>query len=142
MFQKELARRIAAPPGSRDYGRVSVLAQYAARLRTVARVNRDQFIPAPSVDSEVIELDFSAPPEFPARSESVFFDVVKAAFGKRRKMLKNSLAASELGLDARQVDAALDRAGIAPTRRAETLSLAEFAALSDAVMDEAKSDVI
>lgn len=133
MFQKELADRITSMPGSREYGRISVLAQYAATIKTIAHMGRDQFIPRPAVDSVVLEIAFRQAPAYPAKSEELFFEVVKAAFGQRRKTLKNSLAGSSLALSANDIETALKNAGIEPKRRAETLSLEEFAALSDAV---------
>ena len=133
MFQKELADRITSLPGSREYGRISVLAQYAATIKTIASIGRDQFIPRPAVDSVVVEISFNPSPAYPAKSEELFFEVVKAAFGQRRKTLKNSLAGSSLGLSSGDIETALKNAGIDPSRRAETLSLAEFAALSDSV---------
>jgi 16S rRNA (adenine1518-N6/adenine1519-N6)-dimethyltransferase len=133
MFQKELAERIVAPPGCKEYGRLSVVLQYCADIRTVAEVGSGLFYPRPKVDSEVIEIRFKEKPDAPADDESFLFDVIKAAFGKRRKTLRNSLGGSELTIDVAGITAALEDAGIDPVRRAETLTVSEFVALSNAL---------
>ncbi|MEW6672871.1 MAG: 16S rRNA (adenine(1518)-N(6)/adenine(1519)-N(6))-dimethyltransferase RsmA [Thermodesulfobacteriota bacterium] len=131
MFQKELALRIMAPPGTRDYGRLSVLLQYCAEVRRIADVKAGLFYPRPKVDSEVLAVDFKEAPEFPADDEAFFIKVVKAAFSKRRKTLKNALAGSDLALEAGIAEQTLKAAGIEPARRAETLSVEEFVRLSN-----------
>jgi len=88
MFQKELAQRITASPGCKDYSRLSVMLQYCAEIKSVATVKADLFFPKPKVDSEVLEIKFKDKPDFPAGDELFFFEVIKAAFGKRRKPLK------------------------------------------------------
>lgn len=133
MFQKEMARRITSPPGNRDYGRLSVLLQYCARIRRIADVKASLFYPKPKVDSEVLGIDFPDSPMFRVDDEIFFFKVVKAAFSKRRKTLKNSLVGSELALDAKFVERILKDAAIDPLRRAETLSVEEFVRLSNAL---------
>ena len=135
MFQKELAERIVAPPGAKDYGRLSAVIQYCAEIRTIARIGSGQFFPKPAVDSEVIEIDFSGKPDHPARDEAFLFDVIKAAFGKRRKNLKNSLTSSQLGIEQDQMLIALDKASIDYHRRAETLTILEFVTLSNHLLD-------
>jgi len=129
MFQKELARRLIAPPGSKTYGRISVMIQYCASVRTVATIPSTVFFPKPQVDSAVIELDFK---KINRRTgdDAHLFSVIKAAFSKRRKTLKNALTASELQLDPAIIQNALDAAGIDGQRRAETLSVSEFVNLS------------
>jgi len=133
MFQKELARRIMSPPGTRDYGRLSVLLQYCAEIKRIADVKAALFYPKPKVDSEVLAVNFKAAPEITADNEVFFFRVVKAAFSKRRKTLKNALAGSDLALAAADVDLILKRVTIEPSRRAETLNVAEFVRLSNAL---------
>ena len=121
MFQKELARRLIAPPGSKTYGRISVMIQYCASVRTIATIPSTVFFPKPQVDSAVIEIDF-AENDRHSGDDAHLFSVVKAAFSKRRKTLKNALVASELQLDPGIIQTALDAAGIDGQRRAETLS--------------------
>ena len=133
MFQKELAERISAAPDSKDYGRLSVMLRYCANTRILTEVSASSFFPRPKVDSTVLEVDFLEPLPFPAKNETFLFQTIKAAFGKRRKTLKNALTQSQLPLDAAGVAQGLENAGIDPARRAETLSVEEFARLSDAL---------
>ncbi len=133
MFQKELAQRIAATHGGKEYGRISAMLQYCAAIRTLARVEAHQFFPKPKVDSSILEIRFKEVIPEPADDEALLFRLIKAAFGKRRKTLKNALTGSELGITAAQALDLLDRTGIAPERRAETLAVSEFVALSNAL---------
>jgi 16S rRNA (adenine1518-N6/adenine1519-N6)-dimethyltransferase len=130
MFQLELAQRLMASPGGKDYGRLSVMVQYCAKIHSVTRVSANQFTPRPKVDSAVLEVNFKNSLQLSAEDEAFFFRVVKAAFGRRRKMLKNSLVGSELGIEAGGVRQALENARIESSRRAETLDISEFLALS------------
>ena len=134
MFQLELAQRLTASPGGRDYGRLSVMVQYCAKIRSIARVSANQFTPRPKVDSAVLEIDFNNSDPLSTDDEAFFFRVIKAAFGRRRKMLKNSLAGSDLGIDAEGARQALEHARIDSSRRAETLDVSEFLALSASLM--------
>ncbi len=133
MFQTEMARRLAAGPGTKVYGRLSVMLAYCAAVRSVARIPARAFYPRPRVDSEVLSIDVHGTPPVPADDEDFRFEVVKAAFGKRRKTLKNALSGSELRLDAAGAEASLIEAEILPTRRAETLTVAELVRLSRTV---------
>ena len=133
MFQKELSERICAKPGCKDYGRISVMLRYCADIGKIADVKASLFFPKPKIDSQIIEIRFKESPDFPADNEKFLFSVIKAAFGKRRKTLKNSLSGSELGIDAQTAVSALNRAGIDPARRAETLTVEEFVKLSNAI---------
>ena len=130
MFQKELAQRIAAGPGGRDYGRITAMLRYCADIKTMVTVKANAFYPPPKVDSAVVEIKFKSTTGYPPHSESMLFTVIKASFGNRRKTLKNALKASGLGLDARAVEEVLSLAGVDPTRRAETLEPEEFVALT------------
>jgi 16S rRNA (adenine1518-N6/adenine1519-N6)-dimethyltransferase len=132
MFQKEVAERLVAGPGTKRYGRLSVLIQYCANVRPLVSVAASAFFPKPKVDSQVLRIEFLHPVPFHASNERLLFQVVGAAFGKRRKTLKNALSASSLGFGDERVLAALQVAGIDPRRRAETLSVQEFVALSNA----------
>jgi len=131
MFQKELAQRIVAQPGGRDYGRIGVMLQYCAAVKTIVDVKAAHFFPRPQIDSTVLEVRFGANRENLAVDETLLFQVIKAAFSKRRKTLKNALAGSELPINAHQAETTLQQSGIDPIRRAETLSVSEFVALSD-----------
>jgi 16S rRNA (adenine1518-N6/adenine1519-N6)-dimethyltransferase len=133
MLQKEMAQRVCAGPGSKTYGRLSVMLQYCAGVRSLMQVKASQFFPAPKVDSTVIGIRFTAPPPFPAHDEALLFRVIKAAFGKRRKTLRNALAQSDLALAPTTCETLLAKAGIDPTRRAETLTVEDFVRLSNTV---------
>ena len=131
MIQKELSQRITAQPGCKDYGRLSVMLGYCANINKIADVKASVFFPKPKVDSEVLELRFKKRLEYPANDEIYFFSVIKAAFGNRRKILKNALAASALNIDANTAQNILEKSGIDPVRRAETLTIEEFVKLSN-----------
>jgi len=131
MFQKELAERLAAAPGNKAYGRITAMLAYCAEIKTVATIKARMFYPRPKVDSEVLEIRFREKIERPANDEALMFRVIKAAFGKRRKTLKNALRQSQLGLDTETVENALAAAAIVPVRRAETLTAGEFVSLSN-----------
>lgn len=130
MLQKELTRRLTADPGGRAYSRLSVMLNYCAEVKTIARVRGSLFFPKAMVDSEVIEVSFSKKALLNPDDEDFFFRVVKAAFSQRRKMLKNALTGSELQIDAKTVRRIFEKAAIDPARRAETLTVAEFIRLS------------
>ncbi|HYB40424.1 MAG TPA: 16S rRNA (adenine(1518)-N(6)/adenine(1519)-N(6))-dimethyltransferase RsmA, partial [Candidatus Methylomirabilis sp.] len=132
MLQKEVAERIAAPPGSRSYGSLSVLTQMACAVELAFPVPPGAFSPPPQVDSAVIHLRPLSSPPVPIADRARFRSVVLAAFGQRRKSLANALSAG-LGLSVERARAAAALVGIDPGRRAETLSLAEFARLAGAV---------
>lgn len=134
MLQKEVAERLAASPGAKTYGRLSVLLQYCADVCPIARVSATAFHPKPKVDSTVLHISFLDAPPFAVDDEAFLFGVVAAAFGQRRKMLKNALLNSRLGLPERKLAAALGEAKIDPQRRAETLSVHDFVRLSNALM--------
>jgi len=129
MLQREVAERITAPPGTKVRGRLSVLIQYCASVRMLMDVPASSFYPRPQVDSRVIEITFQETFPLDPESENGFFRVVGAAFGKRRKTLKNALSGGIPTLTPGAAEAALIRAGIDPRRRAETLSVAEFLSL-------------
>jgi len=131
MLQREMATRLVARPGGADYGVTSVLLQTYADVRIAFGVSRRSFLPRPDVDSAVVDVRWSAGPRVDVGDAGLFRDVVRAAFGQRRKMLRNALA--ELAAArATTATAALERAGIAPTARAETLDLDAFGRLARA----------
>jgi len=135
MFQKELAERITARPGCRDYGRLSVMLGYCAEIETLAQMKSSQFYPRPEVDSTVLKIIFRNRFENRAEREAFLFRVIKAAFGKRRKTLRNSLAGHWPSIDAKKAGECLENVGIDPTRRAETLSVSEFVKLSNGLIE-------
>lgn len=131
MLQREVAERVAAAPGSRDYGSLSVLTQMACEVRLTMLVPPGAFRPPPKVESAVIHLRARPHPAEDVADPRRFEMVVRAAFSQRRKTLANALSAG-LRLPGDTVRHALAEAGIDPLRRAETLSLAEFARLAAA----------
>jgi 16S rRNA (adenine1518-N6/adenine1519-N6)-dimethyltransferase len=133
MLQKEMAQRICAGPGSKDYGRLSVMLGYCAHTQVLMQVRAPVFFPAPKVDSSVVSIRFASPPPFSADDEALLFRVVKAAFGKRRKTLRNALSQSDLNLKPSICEHLLDKAQIDPMRRAERLSVEEFVRLSNVI---------
>jgi 16S rRNA (adenine1518-N6/adenine1519-N6)-dimethyltransferase len=135
MFQKELARRITAEPGSKDYGRLTVMLRYCTEIKKIASVDALLFFPAPQVASEVLEIKFVSDQKYPEHDEVLLFKVIKAAFGNRRKTLRNALGASELQISPQTALDALNSAGIEPGRRAETLTVREFIALQNSLTD-------
>lgn len=142
LVQQEVARRMTARHDTEDYGAMSVFAQYHAHVELVCTVPPTVFLPQPDVSSAVIAFTPVMPGTVPVRDEARFFHIVRAAFGQRRKTLLNALmrapASFDLGFgmeDREKVEVLLERAGIAPTRRGETLSLVEFARLADTSLD-------
>ncbi|ARC89181.1 16S rRNA (adenine(1518)-N(6)/adenine(1519)-N(6))-dimethyltransferase RsmA [Rhodovulum sp. MB263] len=127
MFQKEVAERIVAEPGSKAYGRLALLAQWRAEARIALRLPPEAFTPPPKVSSAVVHLTALPRPRFEA-DPAVLERVVAAAFGQRRKMLRSSLK----GL-APDIEDLLRQAGIAPTERAEQIPLEGFCALARAL---------
>jgi len=130
MLQREVAERVAAPPGGKIYGSLSVLTQLYCDVRVALRVPPGAFRPAPKVDSAVLHLRVLGAPRVPLADERRFHAVVRAAFGQRRKMLANALAAG-LGLPIEAVRRAATTAGVDPARRAESLSILELAKVAD-----------
>lgn len=122
--QLEVARRITAEPGEMSLLAVSV--QFYGRPRIVARIKAGAFYPSPQVDSAVVRIDLHRHPVVEVDDASSFFEVVRAGFAQRRKQLRNALAAG-LTLPASEVAQVLNRAGVNPKRRAQTLSLEEWA---------------
>ena len=131
MVQREVAERIAAPPGKMSY--LSVFVQYHARVRVAFRVPPEAFEPEPAVESAVIVVEpFDAEDRLSAEEEDQLWRLVQAAFRERRKMLHNVLA-RQLPFDAARVAAALETAGIAADRRPQTVAVGEWLALKDAL---------
>ena len=137
MVQKEVAERMNAQPGGKDFGALSVAVQFYCDTEIVAKVPRHLFVPQPNVDSIVIALRVRPERKYRVDNEDLFFKVAKAAFGQRRKTLLNSIA-SMGNLTKDMVKEALEEAGIDPKRRGETLSLDEFANLSNVIGNKLK----
>ena len=135
MMQKEVGDRIAAEPGTRLSGAITYPVCYHARVSKVADAPRECFYPAPKVDSVVLRLDILEEPAVQTRDADFMIKCVKAGFSQRRKTLLNSLASME-GMDKDRVNRALERADIDKSRRAETLTLDEFAKLADILQEE------
>lgn len=132
MMQKEVGDRIAAQPGTKLAGAITYSVHYYADVTEITDVGRECFYPAPKVDSVVLRLDLLGERPVSVRDEELFFRCIKAGFSQRRKTLLNSL--SSLGdYDKKTIAEALDESGIAHERRAESLSMEEFAALADSL---------
>ncbi|MEC0094144.1 16S rRNA (adenine(1518)-N(6)/adenine(1519)-N(6))-dimethyltransferase RsmA [Paenibacillus macquariensis] len=136
MIQKEVAQRMAASPGSKDYGSLSIAVQYYSEPKLICIVPNTVFIPQPNVDSAVIRLTVRDKPPVDAKDEAHFFDVVHSSFAQRRKTISNNLKTRYSPAEGRElIDALLLQAGIEPSRRGETLSLQEFATLSNVLLE-------
>jgi 16S rRNA (adenine1518-N6/adenine1519-N6)-dimethyltransferase len=129
MLQLEVAERVAASPGGKTYGSLSILTQVYCDARIVRRVSPGAFRPPPKVESAVVYLRPLPTPRIDPAEQDRFHTVVRAAFAQRRKTLANALAAG-LGLSVDRAREAARSVGIDPSRRAETLDIKEFAALA------------
>jgi 16S rRNA (adenine1518-N6/adenine1519-N6)-dimethyltransferase len=136
MMQKEVGARIAAKPGTKDYGSLTIAIQYYTEAEIVMNVPKTVFIPQPNVDSAVVKLTKREQPAVVVQNENFFFRVVKISFAQRRKTILNNLVSQlEHGKEKKElILSALDKAGVDPTRRGETLSIEEFAKLSDELL--------
>ena len=131
MIQREVAQRLAAAPGAKDYGAFTVFALWHCEVRRLFDVPPECFMPRPKVTSSVVALTPRAAPPCPVRDERLMFRCVRAAFSQRRKTLANALTNGLGGYARAEVEAALAAAGISPQARGETLSGADFARVSD-----------
>ena len=133
MVQKEAAVRLCAEPGTRDSSAITAAVRYYCTPELLFHVSSGSFMPAPRVDSAVIQLRLHEPQVHP-KDEKIFFKVIRAAFAQRRKTVLNSLSSS-LSLDKTAMRAILESAGVDATARAERLTLGDFAAIADAVYE-------
>ncbi|GAB2026679.1 16S rRNA (adenine(1518)-N(6)/adenine(1519)-N(6))-dimethyltransferase RsmA [Lactovum odontotermitis] len=134
MMQKEVADRIAAQPGTKAYGSLSIAVQLYMEAQLAFDVSRNVFVPAPNVDSAILKMIRRPQPLIELKDEDFFFKVVKIAFAHRRKTLMNNLMQG-FGKDKKeQIEKLLNQTEISPTVRAEALSIADFGALSDALL--------
>ena len=132
MVQKEVADRMCAQPGSKDYGSLSVAVQYYSAPRIVELVPPSSFIPHPKVTSAVVTMELYEEPPVKAQDEELFDHIVRAAFGQRRKTLTNALSSSpQIPCSKEQITDALEQLGFSPSIRGEKLSVADFVSLSD-----------
>lgn len=137
MVQKEVADRMQVGPGSKDYGALSLAVQYYAKPYIAANVPPNCFIPRPGVGSAVIRLTRYEEPPVMVKDESLMFKLIRASFNQRRKTLQNGIANSpELPYSKAQVEKSLEKMGLAANVRGESLTLAEFAKLSDTISEE------
>jgi len=130
MFQFEVAQRLTAVPGGKEYGALSVIIQYYARISPLIKIERDAFYPKPKVDSMVLGIDFEKPYPFQAENEEFFRKTVKAAFSCRRKTILNSLERGMMSLSREMIAESLKECHLDSRRRAETLSIEEYIRLS------------
>lgn len=138
MVQKEVADRMQAGPGSKDYGALSLAVQYYAKPYIAANVPPNCFMPRPNVGSAVIRLTKHEQPPVEAADEKLLFGMIRASFNQRRKTLANGLNNSqELGYSKEQIEAAIKKAGFPPTVRGEALTLKQFAQLSNILKEMA-----
>ena len=134
MVQKEAAERLCAQPGTRECGAVSAAVQYYAEPEILFEVSRGSFMPAPNVDSAVIQLRIRKEPPVDVHDEALFFRVIRAAFAQRRKTAVNSIS-NTLHMSKQQVTDAFEQAGVRANSRAEALTLPEFAAVVNQLAD-------
>ena len=138
MVQKEVAMRMQAKPGTKDYGALSLAVQYYAKPYIAANVPPNCFIPRPNVGSAVIRLELFDEPPVNVKDEKMMFSIIRASFNQRRKTLQNSIVNGGLPFTKEQISKALDKMELADTIRGEALSLEQFAKLTD-ILTEFKS---
>lgn len=135
MIQREVAKRICAKPATADYGAFTVLVNWYAEPELLFDVPPSCFIPQPKVTSSVIRLKTRSEPPVKVKEKTLFFRVVRAAFGMRRKTLTNALSANFNELNKADIENLLTACGFDPKIRGEVLSIGDFAAISDAIFD-------
>ncbi|MBQ8289131.1 MAG: 16S rRNA (adenine(1518)-N(6)/adenine(1519)-N(6))-dimethyltransferase RsmA [Clostridia bacterium] len=136
MVQKEVAERLCAPAGSDAYGAITAVLCYYGTPRRLFTVSAGNFVPAPKVDSAVVQIKLHKSPPVKVADEAKLFAVIKAAFGQRRKTLQNALAALP-GIGKEQIACAIAAAGLSPTVRGEALGLEQFAQITDLLYEGA-----
>lgn len=128
--QREFAERMAAKPGTKQYGSFTIFVNYHSSPKIIFNIPKSAFLPQPDVGSAVISMDIRERPKIAVKDEKTFFEIVRAAFGQRRKTLRNALCAK---FDPEIIDNALSMSGTDGKRRGETLTIEEFAALAGCV---------
>ena len=131
MIQKEVAERLCAKPGGKEYGAISISTQYYSKPEIIKHVPASSFIPAPKVDSAVVCMEILDTPSVTPKDEKLFFKLIKAAFSQRRKTLVNALSGSGAFGTKEEIMKTIETAGFSPTIRGEALSIEEFCMLSD-----------
>lgn len=135
MVQKEAAQRICAAPGTRNSGAISIAVNYYAKPELLFYVSKGSFIPSPNVDSAVLKLNIRKNTSLKLKDKDLFFKIVKAAFGKRRKTLINALNSS-LKIEKVYLESILEKLNIKKTVRAEELNIQQFADISNIIKDD------
>lgn len=135
MIQKEVADRLAAAPGTAEYSAVTAAIQYYAEVEKLFQVSAGNFLPAPKVDSAVVRMHLYKEKPVKVKEEALFFRVIRAAFGQRRKTLLNALSAGMGDFTKSELAEAIASAGFAENIRGERLSTAEFGHLADLLFD-------
>ena len=133
MIQKEVAERMDAEPNCKEYGSLSLLVQYYCDTKIIRKVAPSSFMPRPKVESIVIRLDRLEEPRVKVKDENLMFEIIRNSFNMRRKTLWNGV--KNMGVDKEDLMKAFEEAGVDPKRRGETLSLEEFARLSDCIYE-------
>jgi 16S rRNA (adenine1518-N6/adenine1519-N6)-dimethyltransferase len=137
MVQKEVAQRMNAGPGGKDYGALSIAVQYRTRPSVIAEIPPTVFVPTPKVASAIIRLDVQETGvRYAVKDERLLFRLVRAAFGQRRKTLMNALGSGFPEVDRKDLAKILEGCGIDPRRRGETLSIEEFCLLADCIYEK------
>jgi 16S rRNA (adenine1518-N6/adenine1519-N6)-dimethyltransferase len=132
MVQREVAERMVASPGGKDYGALTLACRYHAGVEIIAQIGRESFFPSPKVDSALVKMRILQEPRVKVEDEKLLFSLIKSSFGQRRKTLENALLSGRyLCLKRKELRRALGEAKIEGRRRGETLSLEEFARLSN-----------
>lgn len=139
MVQKEVAMRLLAKPATKDYGAITLLCRYYTEPSLVTSVPAGLFVPPPKVDSAVLKLSVLDKPRVDVLDEKIFFRTVKASFSQRRKTILNCLAAN-FSIAKDELTKILEKAGVEPNRRGETLDINEFAVLSDILAERIKNE--
>lgn len=139
MMQLEVARRLSAKPGTKDYNALSIAVQYYCDVEIAINVPKDVFVPAPNVDSAVVVLTRKSEPPVDVKDEVFFMELVHACFKQRRKTLLNNLSAYFEGLTKEEIVGKLETIGIAPSVRGEALSIEEFAKIAGVFEGEIKN---
>ena len=139
MIQAEVADRLCAAPGDAEYGSITAYLNYYGTCSRLFEVPRDRFLPPPKVDSSVVRIDLYADRPIKPKDEKLFFRVIRAAFGQRRKTLPNALSAGIGEISKAEITACIEACGLPASIRGETLSAAQFAEISDRIADAISS---
>ena len=135
MFQTEVARRIVASPGNKDYGALSIGIDYYAKAEIVLHLSPNQFYPVPKVSSSLVKLTLRPQPKVLVKDEVLFFQLIRSAFQFRRKMLRNAIEHGCINLDMEQMNQVFATLKIDSNRRGETLYISEFAEIANTVTE-------